>query len=340
MTLAQRARRTLSDIADQAGVSVSTVSKVLNGHTDVSGATRTSVQRLLDESGYQRPASRHQRRSDLIELVINDLDSAWGLSILNGVGEIIEGSGFSLVVTVVHSEDELVRRWFDAQLKRGSRGVIVVVTALSVTQRAMLRRRGIPFVFVDAPTPRIDDSPTISTNNFAGGYAATDHLIGLGHRRIAAIGGPPDWQCTKDRVAGYRAALLAAGITPDRTLVRHGNFRADGGLGAATELLDLPSPPTAVFAGNDQQATGTYEAAWRRGLRVPHNLSVVGFDDLDYSRFLAPPLTTVRQPIREMAALAAKHMLELLTEHGAEPLSTVLPAQLVVRHSTSPLRVS
>ncbi|XVV15205.1 LacI family DNA-binding transcriptional regulator [Actinoplanes sp. CA-131856] len=330
-------RPTLQQIAAEANVAVSTVSKVLNGHTDVSAKTRRAVERLLAERGYQRPRSarRTGRRTDLIDMVINQLDSVWGLSILTGVEEVVEEAGLSLVVSSVHNRQSLTRRWLESLLARGSEGAILVLSEITDRQRADLERRNLPFVVVDGVSQPPPDIPSIGATNFAGGYAATEHLIGLGHRRIAAIGGPEQLQCTRARIAGYRAALETAGLPTERQMVRYSNFQYEGGLAAARELLSSPTPPTAVFAGSDQQATGVYEAVRQAGLAIPHDISVVGFDDLNFAEWTAPPMTTVRQPLHEMGVAAARTVLRLVNGERLESTRIELATRLIVRQSTA-----
>lgn len=339
--MSSNGRPTMAEIAREARVAVSTVSKVLNGHTDVSAKTRQTVERLLSERGYQRPhAARNgrRRRTDLVDLVINDLDSVWGLSILTGVEEVVEEAGLALVVSAVHNRQSLTRRWVESLLARGSEGAILVLSELAERQHEDLRRRNLPFVIVDAVNQPPPGTPSIGATNFAGGYAAAEHLVALGHRRIAAIGGHEQFQCTRARIAGYRAALESAGLPVDRQLVRYGNFHHDGGLRAAETLLALPDPPTAVFAGSDQQATGVYEAVRRAGLTIPGDVSVVGFDDLNFAEWTAPPLTTVRQPLHEMGVAAARTLLRIVGGERIESPRIELATELVVRGSTAPPR--
>lgn len=329
---------TLAAIARKANVAVSTVSKVLNGHTDVSPSTRRAIERLLADSGYRRPgtARRTGRRTGLIDLVINELDSAWGLAILSGVEEIAEESGLSLVVSSVHSRQSLTRRWLESLLARGSEGAILVLSELTGPQRDELDRRGLPFVVVDGVSQPPPGVPSIGATNFAGGYAATEHLIQLGHRRIAAIGGPEQLECTRARVAGYRAAMETAGLATDRRLVRYSNFQHGGGLQAGQALLGLPERPTAIFAGSDQQALGVYEALRLAGLSAPGDVSVVGFDDLNFAEWTAPPLTTVRQPLHEMGVAAGRTLLRLINGERLESTRIELATELVCRQSTAP----
>lgn len=329
-------RTTITDIARRAEVSVSTVSKVLNGHTDISAQTRAYIQRLLDDAGYQRPrAARRHGRGDLIDIVFNELDSAWGLALLTGVEDVAEAANIGVTVSAVHNRASLTRRWLDSLLARDSQGAILVLSELTEEQQRTLARRNVPVVVVDGlsqPPPQV---PSIGATNFAGGYAAAEHLINLGHRRIAAIGGPEQVPCTRARIAGWRAALEAAGLPVPRDLVRYGNFHHDGGLRNTLALLHSKNPPTAIFAGCDEQATGAYEAIRQRGLSVPSDISVVGFDDLPFARFTAPPLTTVRQPLHEMGALAARTLLRLISGDRLDSTRIELATTLEIRESTA-----
>jgi DNA-binding LacI/PurR family transcriptional regulator len=328
-------RVTLAEIARQAEVSISTVSKVLNGHTDVSDDTRRDIQRLLRVHGYKRPrVTKRSGPGHLIDLVINELDSAWGLAILTGVEEVAESAGYGLVVSTVHHRASLTERWLESLLTRGSQGAILVLSDLSDEQRDELDRRNVPFVVVDGVSQPPSDVPSVGATNWAGGYAATQHLVELGHRRIAAIGGPQQLVCTRARLAGYRAALEAADLPYEAELVRFGNFHHDGGLRAFMSLFELEARPTAIFAGSDQQATGVLEGARQRGLNVPRDLSVVGFDDLHYASWTAPPLTTVRQPLREMGSAAARTLLQLIAGERLETTRIELATKLVIRQST------
>ena len=179
-----------------------------------------------------------------------------------------------------------------------------------------------PYVLIDPaaklPEPNV---ATVGATNWAGGLSAARHLLGLGHRRIAVIGGPVAMLCSRARIDGYRAALESAGIEVDPDLIRNGNFHHIGGYQAARELFELPDPPTAIFAGSDEQAFGVTEAARVTGRRVPEDLSVVGFDDLPISRWVSPPLTTVRQPLAEMGRTAAEMLLTMIDRrepHGRQ----------------------
>ena len=188
---------------------------------------------------------------------------------------------------------------------------------------------------VDPVNPPPADLPSVGATNWAGGLAATDHLLGLGHRRIGAIAGPGDYLCSRARIDGYRSALERAGVPFDPALVRHGDFQHEGGFARGGELLGLRSRPTAIFAGSDQQAFGLYEAARQRGLRVPQDLSIVGFDDLPVARWVSPPLTTVRQPLAEMGRTAAQMLGDLIEGLPLRSSRVELSTELIVRESTA-----
>ena len=332
----RRGRTTLAAIAAEAGVSLPTVSKVVNGRPDVAPATRARVERLLAEWHYARSAPRKQRRSGLIDLVFNGLDSPWAVEIIRGVEEWGTANQTGVAVSAVRHGNARPASWTSALASHDTDGVILVTSELTRAQLEQLRSGGIPLVVVDPVNLPDPELPSVGATNWAGGLAATEHLISLGHRRIGTIGGPADYLCSRARIDGYRSALDKAGIKFDPALVRHGDFQHEGGFVRGGELLAMPDPPTAIFAGSDQQAFGVYEVARQHGLRVPQELSVVGFDDLPVARWVSPPLTTVRQPLAEMGRAAAQILGELI--EGIPPRSrrVELSTELIVRESTAP----
>lgn len=331
-------RPTLAEVAHQAGVSVSTVSKVVNGHLDVSAKTRQQIEQLLEEHQYRPRRSPARRPVGLIDLVFLDLDSSWAMQILAGVEEVAHEEGFGIVVSAVHdrSRSRPSRRWLDNVHARSSDGVVLVLSELSPDQQARLDALGVPVVVVDPIGAPAQNVPAVGTTNWAGGMAATQHLIGLGHTRIATISGPSRVMCSRARVDGYRSAMDAAGLSVPEGYVRHGDFRTPSGYTETHALLDLAEPPTAIFVGSDLMARGAYEALFERGLRVPHDVSVVGFDDLPEAAWAAPPLTTVRQPLSEMAQMATRMLLGLVAGQGPGTRRVELATELVERASTAP----
>jgi len=328
-------KTTLATIAAEAGVSLPTVSKVVNGRPDVAPGTRARVERLLDEHQYSRSGQRRRRRSGLVDLVFNGLDSPWAVEILRGVEEWGAIHETGVAVSSVRHGDARPASWTSALASHDTDGVILVTSELTGGQLGQLRSAGIPLVVVDPVNPPPADLASVGATNWAGGLAATEHLLGLGHRRIAAIAGPGDYLCSRARIDGYRSALERAGIRFDPALVRHGDFQHEGGFVRGGELLSLRERPTAIFAGSDQQAFGLYEAARQRGLRIPQDLSVVGFDDLPVAGWVSPPLTTVRQPLAEMGGVAAQMLGELIEGLPLRSSRVELSTELIVRESTA-----
>ncbi len=321
-------RVTIAEIAQAAGVSVPTVSKVVNGRADVAPATRARVEELLQARGYRRRVSR--LRSGVLDVVFNELDSPWAMEIIRGVESAARADDLAVVVSALAGPGAIGRSWVDDLAARRSAGVVIVFSELRRGQVERLRARSIPFVVVDPVGETAEDIPWVGATNWSGGLAATRHLVELGHRRIGMIGGPPGILCSRARIDGYRAALDEAGVPVDAALIEHGDFHVEAGYEAGRRLLERPDRPTAIFAGSDLQAFGLYEAARVLGLRVPDQLSVVGFDDLPMARWAWPPLTTMRQPLFEMAARATRLVL------GDGPDTRVeLSTSLVVRESTA-----
>jgi LacI family transcriptional regulator len=326
---------TIADIAAEAGVSVPTVSKVMNGRSDVAAETRQRVEEIIRRHGYQRRSDERNRRSNLLELMFHELESAWALEIIRGVEKVASDNGMAVVLSESQGRLRPGQGWLENVLARRPVGVVAVFSDLSTDQLAKLRARDIPVVVVDPVGEPTAETHSIGATNWQGGLTATRHLIELGHRRIAMIGGPQNVLCSRARVDGYRAALETAGLTVDPELVRHGDFHVEAGYKQLLPLLALENRPTAVFAGSDLQAVGVYEAARAAGLRIPEDLSVVGFDDLPVARWVGPPLTTVRQPLQEMAAAGARMAIALAGGGQPEHHRVELATSLVVRSSTA-----
>ncbi|MFB4280261.1 MULTISPECIES: LacI family DNA-binding transcriptional regulator [unclassified Nonomuraea] len=326
---------TIAQLAELAGVSTATVSKVVNGRSEVGPETRALIERLIHEHGY-RPQRRRATSAPLVELVFHALEGEYPSEIAKGVEQVAREHQLALVLSELQHRDTPGKGWIEGVLSRRPIGVIAVFSGLTKAQRRQLATRGIPLVLLDPrgdPAPQV---PSVSASNWNGGLMATRHLLGLGHRRIAAITGPDYALASRARLDGYRTALDMAGLPVDPELIGQGDFLVEGGLAQAERLLRLPDPPTAIFTCNDGQATGVYRAVHRLGLRIPGDVSVVGFDDLPAVRWMNPPLTTVHQPLTEMAAAATDMLLklaqgELLAQHRVE-----LGTELIIRESTAP----
>jgi LacI family transcriptional regulator, xylobiose transport system transcriptional regulator len=330
---------TIAVIAETAGVSIPTVSKVLNGRHGVSAETRRRVEAAIVEHGY-RHTPRAGRRSPLIDVIVNELESEWALEIIRGVERVAGRNGLAVVVSEMYGHRTPDRGWIDGVLARRPMGVIAVFTDLTDSMREQLHARHIPLVLVDPTGEPLHDTPSVGATNWNGGLAATRHLIALGHRRIAVIGGPAEVLCSRARIDGYRAAMDEAGLPLDHALVSHGAFHVAEGIERGRALLVADDRPTAIFAGNDLQALGVYQAARDLRLHIPEDLSVVGFDDLPVAQWVGPPLTTIRQPLLEMAATASELVLSMARGKTPAQPRVELMTELVVRESTAPPRTS
>ena len=331
-------RATLSEVASLAKVSVATVSKVLNGRTGVSDETRRRIESLLDERNYNRRLTA-QSTAPLIDVLCYEIDSPFGGAAIVGIERVAREQGIGMVVTSTEESHLPGSKWVDGVLRRQPLGIILVAALLPEKDKARLRSRGIPIVMIDPYGAQATDAPSIGSADWNGGFLATQHLIELGHERIAIVTGPDGMMASTARLSGYRAALDRAGIPVRPEYIRPGNFHREDGVSEGRELLLSADPPTAIFASSDLQALGVYEAARTLGLRVPDDLSVVGYDDLAIAQWAGPPMTTVRVPLGEMAEQAT-HLVTRLRDEPELAFSRVeMATSLVVRESTASPRV-
>lgn len=331
----RRGELTVAAVARLAGVSAPTVSKVLNGRPGVAATTRRRVEAALREHGYRRPEA--VVRAPNVEVVFFGMQSYLAVEVMHGVERVAGAHRLAVGFTDAARQSATGRSWAHDLLSRQPLGVVVVHLGFTSEQHGLLATSGIPLVALD-PTGEPEHSvPSVGAANWSGGIAAARHLLSLGHRRIAVIAGPPERMCARARLGGIRAAMAEHGMPLDERLVRIGQwFAFEEGLIHARELLRLPDPPTAVLCGNDLQALGVYEAARQAGLRVPEDLSVVGFDDIPAVRWCGPPMTTVRQPMVEMGAAAAELVLTLAAGRTPDQARVELATTLIVRDSTAP----
>ena len=328
-------RTTLAAVADMAGVSVATVSKVVNGRSDVAPQTRSRVQDLLNQHGYVAPAFRRAETTvrPTIEVQFAGVFKSYTAEALDGIVDAATEEGVSVVI----SKPDRSPHWARDLVTAGRRALIAVTTVHTAAHLDALAQAGLPLVVLDPLHLPHSDVNSVGSTNFAGGVAATQHLLSLGHRRVAYVGGPAIAACSQARMHGYRAAMEAEKAPVPRSYVRHGEFTYHTGQLGAAALLDLAEPPTAVFAGNDEIGMGVIETARARGLRVPEDLSVVGFDDTLLALMASPPLTTIRQPLREMGGVALRTALRLANGDKIESHHIELATELVVRDSTAPV---
>lgn len=329
-------RATIATIADEVGVSVATVSKVLNGRGDVAPETRMRVEASLARHRYRRRTKRKPTAASQVELVFHELNANWAMEIIRGVEAVTAPARIAIVLSQLEGRHRPSDEWLSDMLARRPLGALLVMSGLAQSQQGLLRREQVPFVVVDTDSATTASVPTVGSNNWNGGLLAARHLLELGHRRTAVICGPRDVLCSQTRLEGFRFGHDEAGLTLDPGLVRYGNFYVDAGYEHGLDLLARADRPTAIFAGSDLQAMGVLRAARRLGIDVPGQLSVVGYDNLPVASWADPALTTIDQPLRDMAGTATRMLIDLA--RGIEPASTRidLVTELVVRESTAP----
>lgn len=327
-------RVTITDVARTAGVSVATVSKVINGRYGVAAATTERVQQVIDTLGYESSLvarSLRSHRTNVVGILVAEFEP-FSTEILKGASAAIAGTGYELLAYSGGGRHGSEVGWEKRYLSRLS-GTLIDGAVL-VTPTVVDPDGGVPVVAIDPHTGPAD-MPTVDSDNLAGAVLAVEHLLALGHRRIGHLGGRPDLESSRLRELGYRQALQAAGVPFDPALVRVGGYASDTATGPARELLSLPERPTALFAANDTSALAAVEVALDLGLRVPEDVSVVGFDNVPESALSRPPLTTVAQPMQRMGREAVELLLHLLDGSGEERTTHVrLPTELVARAST------
>lgn len=369
-------KMTIRDVARLAGVSIATVSRVLNEKPDVDPATRERILRILAEQRFVPSVAGTGLaggRTGLIGILVPSMTWSIMTTVLTGVADAVEQTSYEMVLYSLgrkRERGEIIHRIADANLVDGLIAVYPDGVARlgdvpdgdrRVSQHlSSLYEQGLPIVVVDDQGAH-DDMPWISSDNRHGAAEAVRYLVSLGHRRIAHITGPQAYLCSRDRLEGYRAALEEAGLHADPHLEVQGDFTSSGGRTAAARLFALPEPPTAIFAANDDLAYGVIGAAGERGLCVPEDVAVVGFDDAGPSALTHPPLTTIRQPFFDIGRQAARTLLALVDApapraagsgrwhpssatralSGRAPSRDVaarvqLPVQLVERQSTRP----
>ncbi|MEU7867739.1 LacI family DNA-binding transcriptional regulator [Dactylosporangium sp. NPDC049140] len=333
-------RVTIRDVAAQTGLSIATVSRVLNGRANVAPDTRDRVLQAMGGLGRRAPRRRGAGvpKADLgvyvrCPYVLTDY---FGL-IVSAITEALDVHGMHAVVDA--GESAWRRTGVLATLTGWPQvtGAILILPPEPEAELERLRDRGFPFVVVDPRNAPPRNIAAVSAANFAGARRLMAHLVELGHRRVGVLGGPLDWMAMSDRLAGFHAPLVAVGAYPEPDLLRTSTDpTVEAGRALAGELLDRPDRPTALVCFNDKMAVGALQAAVSRGLRVPDDLSIAGFDDIDVSRATHPQLTTVRQPVGEMGRMAVSLLSRMLTGHELDALHVELATELVVRGSTGP----
>jgi LacI family transcriptional regulator len=327
----------MRDVAEQARVSVTTVSHVINDTRPVSKELRQRVLQAMNELGYQpNQLARSLRRGQThtVGMIIPDSTNPFFAEVARGVEDTSFEQGYSVILCNSDGNLDKELLYTNVLVKKQVDGILFVAAGVSTERILELQRRNIPLVLIDRDLPEASVD-SVLTDNAQAGWAATRHLIELGHTRIACVTGPSDLTPSADRVIGYREALRQSDLAVDEALIVKGDFQYVSGYQAGTHLLALERPPTAVFACNDLMAIGFMSAALQSGLRVPEDLSIVGFDDVRLAAFANPPLTTIAQPKYEMGVVAAELLLERMREPELAARRHVLDTQLLRRGSTA-----
>lgn len=334
-------RPVLATVAERAGVSVPTVSKVINGREDVADRTRKRVQAVLDELAYVSPIKPRARTQGpvMVDLVMHGVGSQYSHELLTGLLGHAAVAGVEVVVT--NTPEARLRRanhelWAQRMAESGRKGLILSTPNIDAEHLKPYGRLGIPVVIVDPWSAPKSGCVTVGATNWAGGKTAVEHLVELGHRRIAYIGGPKESESSNSRMHGYLAALRDHDIEVRADYILFGEFGTEFGAEGTRRLMELEEPPTAIFGVCDYTAAGVLQETRRLGIRVPEDLSVVGFDGLPLTEQTVPRLTSVAQPLQDMGRAALRSVLLLARGESLDSSNVELATTLQLRESTMP----
>jgi DNA-binding LacI/PurR family transcriptional regulator len=328
----------IKDIARKANVSFSTVSRALQNSPLISRRTAEKIQRIARDSGYRASAVARglvTQKTKTIGVVVTSIADPFVSEVVDGIEECCNDHGYSVFLANSNADPDRERRVVQSFAERRVDGIVVTSSRVGALYIPLLSEMRVPIVLVNNQHPG-EFVHSVMIENVQGSRDATDHLIQLGHRRIAYVGDRFGHQSDTERFLGYRQALDSAVLPFFPELVVHGDGKSEKAMAAAEALLDLTQPPTAIFCYNDMTALGVLRTLHARRLRVPKDVSVVGFDDLFIASYTDPPLTTVRQPRRRMGLLAMESLLQLMRGENPSQAITV-PAELVVRESSGPV---
>lgn len=336
-SMGEFSRTVIGDIAEKSGVSATTVSRVLHGRKDVSDATRSKVMQYIHELGYVPPRAPQNART-LLGLSVPMFNNYFG-KIIEGAYESLQGRDAHFIPFQTNNQYDAEVTQIQQLLSQNISGLIFILPQEPADELLKLKAKGVPFVVTDPFVALPNEIPTIIVENISASILVMEHLLSLGHRRIGIITGPPHWGSTIDRTAGYYAALASAGLPIDPSLICEGRWTPESGAEVAEHLVSLPNPPTAIFAFNDDMAVGAMHGIQKHGLRIPDDISVVGFDDASINLpYLIPPLTVIHNPLREVGRLAVDVLYRIMQHQPLEATHIKLSARLVVRESTGPCK--
>jgi len=326
---------TIFDVADEAGVSYATVSRVINNKDHVSPEKRERVLRAMAQLGYVvnvQARSLAGGESRVVGLLVDYLSSSYMDEIIRGIDVALDSRNYDLMLYTTHRRKTKESTYVTKLTRNLADGLLLILPRNATAYLDTLRQRQFPHVLIDYLSDG-QNVPSVSATNFRGAYEAISYLLSLGHQRIGFITGNMEFGCARDRLNGYRAALKDHGVPFDPPLVSEGDFWQPQGYQCTQKLLSLAEPPTAIFASNDAMAFGVMEAARERGLRLPEDLSIIGFDDIPQASHVHPALTTVRQPLEEMGRSAANLLLKYIAQPDAEVERIELSTEFIIRES-------
>lgn len=326
---------TIKDVAKRAGVSVTTVSRVLNHHPHVSDDLVQRVNATIAELGFSpsRVAQRlRSTASHLVGVVFSDIANPFYIDVLRSIEYALCEQGISVLISNADSDPTREEAFIRIMLNENVAGLIIAPTTEDVPALARAAAGGLPIVVIDRRMNNMDVD-TVLVDNFKGALAAVQHLTRLGHARLGVLSGPLHLTSGRERYTGYLQAMSDAGLAVDSSLTRFGDYRESSGYRLAQELLSAPNPPTALFIANNLMTIGALNAIHELGCRIPDDVAVIGFDDLPWAISLNPPLTTVAQPTTEIGLRAAELLLDRIKDPDKSSRSIILPARLMVRAS-------
>jgi LacI family transcriptional regulator len=327
---------TIRDVARAAGVSTATAARALGGYGHASPAARRKVSESARQLGYRPNVVARalvSRATTTVGLVVGDIENPFFAAAARGLADVMDAHGYTVLLANADEDAGRERRAVDALRARQVDGMVVVpAPGASPEHLAELVAAGVPLVLLDRAVVGVA-ADSVLARNVAGARAAVAHLAGLGHRRIGVVSDSPEITSSAERIQGYRQALRAAGIAPEPGLISIGGPTRDDGEAAALRLLDRPDRPTAVFTANNFMTVGALRAARSLALRIPEDVALVGFDDLDWTTLVQPPVTVVRQPVAELGRVAGERLLRRLEGDAGPPKRIRLDANLIVRGS-------
>jgi LacI family transcriptional regulator len=327
----------MKQVAERAGVSISTVSHVINNTRTVSQDVRRRVQEVIDEMRYIPSAVARSLKNDqthTIGVLVPNSSNPYFAELIRWIEEAAFQRGYNIILCNAHGDAHKQAAYLRLLMEKRIDGLVLVASGADDERDLLRRHESVPIVQLERALPGLD-ADLVLAGQEEGAWQATRHLIELGHRAIACVSGPADLPRARERVGGFLRAMEEAGLAVAQDHIVHDEFTSAGGHAAFTRLLAAPQPPSAVFVTSDLMALGGLCAAGELGVRVPQQLSVVGYDDIGGAVYASPPLTTIAPPKRDMAKLAIEQLIDRIKRRTGPLRSTALDSRMVVRASTA-----